>query len=113
MSCRGIVNPANLSSDQVYFHFPFQIILRIHRHFQASSDRGQADLERSRRTPSQGRVGTPVAYVSETADLLECFRDVDSACHESIAGRFCATLSCAHANRLGSVRRFWFSQHAQ
>jgi len=57
------------------------------------SESGFADLQRSRRSPGDGGVGPSVGYVSETADFLERFADVDSACHEPIKGRFYAMLS--------------------
>jgi hypothetical protein len=75
-----------------YFHFPRLVVLWVNRHVQPPSERGHADVQRSRWAPGQGGVRPPVAYLSESADFLEHFGHIDSACHESIAGSFCAMI---------------------
>jgi hypothetical protein len=92
MASCGSVDPEGLRSDQVYFYFSLPAILGVNSHFQAPSDGGQADVQRSRRTPGQGGVRSPIAYLSEAADFLEHFRYVDSAGHKSTTGSFCAII---------------------
>jgi len=76
-----------------YFYFPLEVVLCVNGQFQTPSESGFADLQRSRRAPGHGGVWASVGYLSETSDFLQRLRDIDSACHESIAGRFYAMLS--------------------